>query len=124
MIDGIEQFYQRIAESVQENIPEPWFTAWIDAIFFSDHAFYSGEYMTDEGCSPKSFATGREARRAFVDLRDLFKQARQPVWCKARFMIQSNGQFNMKWHYDDCDENGFARFDEETELKRMRALRG
>jgi hypothetical protein len=122
MIAGIDRLYQQIAGSIQGSIPGQWEVAWIDAIFYSEHTFYSAEYVTREGGASISFATDRAARLAFVELREMFRQAGKPLWCRARFQIYSDGRFNMKWGYDDCDENGFARFDEEAELKRMRDL--
>lgn len=122
MMEGIEALYQQIAESIQQAIPEPWSVAWMEAIFFTEHISYFAEYIPDKGCMPKSFATGRLGRRAFEEMRELFRQSGKPLWCRVRFEIHSGGKFNMKWGYDDCDENGFARFDEQVELERKRKL--
>jgi hypothetical protein len=119
MIEGIEPLYQQIADSIQDAIEEPWSSAWIDAIFYSEHTRYSGEYLV-EGGTPQSFPTTLEGERAFERIRELFIQAGKPVWCRARFEIHADGRFNMNWGYDDCDEHGYAIFDEEAELKRMR----
>jgi hypothetical protein len=123
MIEGIEPYYRQIGESISESIREPWDSAWMTAVFYPQHVDYSGEFLPAGGGSAKSYPTGVEARRAFEGLREMFKQAGKPVWCRARFEMNSSGKFNLKWGYDDADENGFARFDAEEELKRKRELR-
>jgi len=122
MIDGIEPFYRQIAEAIQEAISEPWQTAVVEAVFFSQSSNYVGEFVTSGGVRPKSFGVKLKAIRAFLGLRDPFKKAGKPVWCRAKFEIQSNGKFRMTWGYDDCDENGFAHFDEKRESERMRQI--
>jgi hypothetical protein len=123
MIDGIEPLYRTIAESITATLQRPWATAWIDVIFFPDHVFYSGEFVAIENTPPKSFPTCVEGESAFEQLRELFKAARKPLWCRARFELHSDGRFKMNWGYDDCDADGFAHFDEQKELNRMKALR-
>ncbi len=117
MIEGIETVYQQIADSIDESIHEPWSVAWMEGVFFTEHTSYSAEYQPQAGGPPKSFASGRNGRRAFERLRELFKNAGKPLWCRARFELHSNGKFNMNWNYEDCDQNGFARFDEQAELE-------
>jgi hypothetical protein len=50
-------------------------------------------------------------------MRILFVQAGKVPWGRARFEILSSGQFNLQLSYDDCDERGFARFDDEAERR-------
>jgi hypothetical protein len=116
----MEALYRQIGESIQQAIPESWLSAWMDATFFTEHTSYYAEYTPSDGSVPKSFAPERSGRRAFEQLRELFRQAGKPLWCRARFEIQADGKFNMKWVYDDCDENGYARFDEQLELDEKR----
>ena len=123
MVEGIEPLYQRIAESIAQSIDGPWTTAWMDAIFFPGHNFYSGEYVSPGSGKHKSFDTDIAAERGFKEIRQLFKRAGKPLWCSARFELHSDGKFKMDWGYEDCDENGFAKFDEEKEAKRMKELR-
>lgn len=118
MIEGIEPIYQLIADSIQRTIPDSWATAWVEAIYFTEHISYSAEYTPSNGSAPKSFATERSGRRAFEQLREMFQNAGKPLWCGARFTIHSDGTFNMKWNYENCDGNGFARFDEKEEFER------
>lgn len=120
MIDGIEPYYQQIAQALEDAIPEPWLTASVDAIFFSEANWYEAEYLPAQGGQPKSIGMGRGGQRAFEELREKFREAGKQVWGRARFELHSSGKFSMKWGYDDCDENGFARFDEESELQRRR----
>ncbi len=119
MIDGIEPFYQQIAESIEEAISEKWTTAKMDVVFFSDASEYTGEYTRAVDGVARGFATTSAGERAFRELRRLFKECAQPAWGRACFELQANGTFNMKWGYDDCDENGFAGFDEEEKLRRI-----
>ena len=118
MIPGIEPLYQQIAESIENAIPEDWNTAKMDAVFFPDSSQYRGEYTRASDGVARSFTTTLAGERAFREIRKLFKESDQPMWGRASFELQSKGKFNMKWGYDDCDENGFARFDEEEELRR------
>ncbi|MBL8816783.1 MAG: hypothetical protein JNL58_12185 [Planctomyces sp.] len=48
----------------------------------------------------------------------LFKGAGKPLWGRASFELTSNGKFNMKWGYEDCDNDGYAIFDEAIELRK------
>jgi hypothetical protein len=120
MIEGIGCYFQQIADSIQECITEPWFEAWIDVVFFTEHIRFEGEYQATSGGPIKTFPTSRSGRTAFMDMREKFREANKPLWCSARFSIRSDGDFNLEWGYDGCDENGFAKFDEEAELKRLK----
>ena len=79
MVEAIEPLYWQIAESMMEKIPEPWHRAWMDAIFYVDQIFYSGEYIQKEGEVPKSFATDRSVRRAFEEIREKFSEAKPAI---------------------------------------------
>jgi hypothetical protein len=95
----------------------------MSAVFYRDHIAFEGEYTAAEGGRAKSFATPEAAERGFEEIRELFRQAGKPVWGRARFELRSDGTFNMNWGYDDCDEDGYARFDEARELERARERR-
>jgi hypothetical protein len=118
MIDGAEMLYQQIADSIQEAITEQWSSAIMEAIFHPGCSTYLGEYTRAVDGVSRSFATPRNGERAFRELRKKFKEAGRPLWGRANFELQSTGKFNIKFSYDDCDENGNARFDEQEELKR------
>lgn len=119
MIQGIEVYYQQIADAISDAIPEDWATALMEVTFHDGSIDYHGEYTRSVDGVPRSFGTPRIARDAFKDIRSLFKQSGKPLWGSATFNLDSNGQFNMKWNYDDCDENGYARYDSEAWLKRQ-----
>jgi hypothetical protein len=123
MIEGIEPFYQQIAESIQEAIPEEWTTARMDVLFYADGESYEGEYTRTADGKAVDFATTRKAERAFRGLRNKFKEAGKPLWGQASFELDSDGKFHMQWGYDNCDENGNTIFNEEEELKRREARR-
>ena len=116
MVPGIEEFYQIIGSSIVAAIPEKWTHAKMYAVFYSDHILYDGEYLLLNG-EKRSFSTPIEAERAFRRIRELFKEAQQPLWCRASFELTPEGKFSTKWGYDDCDEKGFARFNEEADKK-------
>jgi hypothetical protein len=120
MIKGIEPFYQQIADEIQDAIAETWGTAFVEVAFFEDGASFYGEYTIPRQVRPKSFEVTDPAQEALEDIRELFRRAKKPLWGRARFEINSDGKFNLTWDYDDCDEQGFARWDEEVELKRTR----
>jgi hypothetical protein len=122
MIDGIEPLYQRIADGIVAALPETWDRAWMDAIFYSDHVLYHGCYQSTEGGTCASFPTAEDAEMAFQEMRGLFAAAGKAPWCRVRFEVTSAGQFQLQWSYDDCDDQGFARFDEEAEREWRRQL--
>lgn len=112
MIPGAEEIYQRIANEMQDAIPVDWSSAVCEAIFFSDNIEFHGEYMPVKG-SPRSFKLSREITNAFQDLRQKFKDASKPLWGQAIFELNSDGKFNLRWGYDNCDENGNTIWNEE-----------
>ncbi len=118
MIPGIEPLFQQIAESIESAIPEGWDTAKMEAVFFPESSQYTGEYTRASDGVARGFATTLAGERAFREIRKLFTESDPRVWGRASFELRSNGTFNMKWGYDNCDEDGFARFDEKEELRR------
>jgi hypothetical protein len=124
MIEGLDLLFEPIGKSIQDAIPDDWLIAWIDVVFYSEHARFWGEYLPSSGPPSKSFTTTRECRAAFEGIRQKFKDAGKALWCRAHFELQANGKFDMKWGYDGCDAAGFAKFDEEVELRRLRAKLG
>jgi|SRR5579871_3143746 len=124
MIDGIEPLYLQIAEGIRSSIHEPWQTATVDAVFFSENIRFAGEYFATEGGRPKSFGVGLNIIRPFRSLRELFKSAGKPLWCRACFEIRADGKFKMNWIYDGCDEDGFAPFDEAKEAEEFKQRQG
>jgi hypothetical protein len=118
MIDGIEPFYQRIAESMAAALPEEWSAAKFEAIFYPDCSVYEAEYVRQTDGVARSFEPTNDGPRAFRELRSLFQQAGQQVWGRATFELAPDGTFNMRWGYDDCDTNGHCPFDEDEELRR------
>lgn len=118
MIEDVEALYQQIAESMIEAIPEEWSSASFEAIFFPDGSVYEAEYTRTSDDKARGFQPTSSGSRAFRQLRNKFKEAEKPLWGKARFELRPDGTFGMKWDYDDCDDDGYARFDEEAELRR------
>jgi len=118
MIDGIEPLYLVIAESIPQAIPEEWSTATMEVIFYPHSSTYVGEYTRKADGVPRDFETSHSAQRAFREIRKKFKEAGKPLWGRAWFELQPDGRFNMKWGYDNCDENGDTRFDKKEEFKR------
>jgi hypothetical protein len=121
MIPGIEPLYQEIAESMLASIPEEWSTATFDVLFFSHSTAFEAEYTRKADGLARSFAPPRNGRRAFQRLRQLFKDAGKPLWGRATFELRPDGQFNIKWGYDNCDAQGNALFDEDEEVRRLEA---
>src|SRR5262249_52738512 len=117
MIEGLEPMYDSIAESIHEAIMEPWNEAKMVAVFYADSITYFGEYTSAADGRLKDFGTLREAQRAFREIRKRFREAGKPLWGQATFELKSDGKFNIKWGYDNCDENGDTRFDDENYKK-------
>jgi len=118
MVDGIEQYYHQIAESMLAAIPDEFTTARFDAIFHAGSSTYEAEYLRKSDGVARGFQPADEGDRAFRQLRKKFKEAGMPVWGQATFELHSDGKFNMKWGYENCDENGNTRFNEDEEVKR------
>src|SRR5262249_44676857 len=118
MIQGIEPLFQQIADSIAEAILEDWTTATMEAIFYSGSSTYFGEYRRTSDGKPRDFPTTAQGERAFRDLRKKFKEAAKRLWGQARFEFHADGKFNIKWVYENCDENGDTIFNEEREMKR------
>ena len=114
MIDGIEDYYHRIADFITSAIDEPWKTAKLEAVFYEGSSTYLGEYTRPEG-SDCSFAVGMEGGRIFRQLRKEFESSGKPRWGQALFTLEESGSFKLEWGYDNCDENGYTIFDEELE---------
>jgi hypothetical protein len=117
MIEGIEPYYQRIADGINSALPEVWRLAWMDAIFYDGSVSYYGAYLVsnEEYCT--DFDTNRDAERAFREMRGLWLKCGKVPWGRARFNLFSTGKFNLQLSYDDSDENGFARFDEDADME-------
>jgi len=118
MIDGIDVLYQQIADAIDHEIPDEWTTARIDVAFFPDHSQYTGEYTRTSDGVARDFPISLSAGRAFREIRKRFKEAGKLLWGRACFEIDSSGRFEMHWDYEDCDEDGNAMFDAETEMKK------
>jgi len=118
MIEGLEPLYQRIAESIEEAISDEWATAQMEAIFFRDGIDYLGEYIRKTDGVARGYPTSPNGESAFRELRECFEKSGQPLWGRACFELNADGNFNMKWDYDNCDENGYFRSDEEVESQK------
>lgn len=118
MLSNVEAFYERIANAIVDNLHDEWQNATVTAIFYSDSITWEAEYRTMTG-ELRSFEVSMELIRAFRELRGKFKEAGQSVWGQASFELDSDGKFNMKWCYDNCDENGDTIWNEEDWHRRQ-----
>lgn len=114
MIKGIELFYQRIADSMIDAIPEEWSTASLEAAFFPTITSFHAEYIRKGDGTIIGFEPASDGIRAFKELRKRFKTAGRRPWGRARFELRENGSFHMKWGYENCDRAGYAIPDDET----------
>lgn len=117
MIEGIEPYFQRIANSLTETLPKGWTVAYFEAIFYPASSVYEAEYIRKDGVA-RSVEVTRDGPRAFRELRALFKKAGRSLWGRARFELRPDGTFNMTWGYEDCDADGNCHFDEDAEVRR------
>jgi hypothetical protein len=122
MIEGIHEHFQQLATAIMHSISDPWSRATSEAIFFSEHIEFVNEFTRETDKKSVSFALNKDGRNAFMDIRELFKTANKPLWCRAKFIITSDGKFDMKWSYENCGESGFAKFDADIELQRKREI--
>ena len=118
MIDGIDQYYQQIAQHIENAIPDNWETAQLVATFFPQCSEYLGEYKRKPDGVERGFPVNNATGKIFRQLRKAFKESGKPPWGKAVFLLNESGEFKMNWLYDDCDENGNQIFDEEVERKK------
>lgn len=117
MIPEIESFYNRIAAAIVDAIAEPWLNASIEVTFYPESSSCSAEYRRPDG-KLRSVGLQMDGVRAFRELRRKFKECGKPLWGQATFYIEPSGRFNMKWGYENLDENGNTRFDaDEWHLK-------
>lgn len=123
MIDGIEEAYEQIANSMIETIPEEWTAASFQAIFYPDGSVYEAEYIRKGDGKARGFQPAGGGSRAFRQLRKLFKDAGKPLWGSACLELKPDGKFNVKWNYEKCDPEGYAIFDADVELQRHEARR-
>ena len=117
MIDGIEPYYQRIADEIHSALPDVWQLAWMDAIFYDASVSYYGSYLVADEDLCTDFEISMDATRAFRQMRALWTHSGRTPWCRARFNLFSTGKFKLQLSYDDSDDNGFARFDEDSEME-------
>lgn len=119
MIDGIEEYYQAIADSVLGSLRHDWTTAKLEVVFYPDGSQVTGEYARKSDGKTRDLGASIASLRAFSDLRNQFKKEQRPLWGRATFEMSADGKFNLKWGYDDCDENGFAIFDDEAAQRKF-----
>ena len=117
MVDGIEPLYQIIVEAIEDSIHEEWSAAQMEAVFFANGTEYYAQYTRLEDGETRSFPTTRRECKAFCKMRKLFKKAGQPLWGRACLKLTPDDMFNMEWGYENCDEKGFALFDEQAQTK-------
>ena len=117
MIPNIENFYERIANEILHALPDSWQKAQVNAIFYGDSITWEPEYVTVAG-ELKSLDISMNLIRAFKELRRAFKDAGQPLWGQALFELEPSGKFNMKWGYDNCDEQGDTIWNEDEWRRR------
>ncbi len=118
MIDGLDKEYRLIAESMMSAIPEDWSSAKFEVIFYPNSSTYEAEYVRTRDGQARGFRPESAGARTFRQIRKLFKDGGQPVWGQAVFELFPDGRFNMKWGYDNCDDNGDTVFDADKEFER------
>lgn len=123
MIDGIEVYYSRIADSITNAIREEWSVAIVHAMFHEGGSTYEAEYVRVKDGHAISFTQSSDGDRAIRNMRKAFRLAGNRVWGQLLFVLHANGTFNCKWSYDGCDANGDLPFDEQEELKRFEKRR-
>jgi hypothetical protein len=122
MIPDIESYYGRIAQAIVDAIPEAWINATIEVTFYPESSQYSAEYRRPDG-KLRSVGLSMDGGRAFRELRKQFKEHGQRLWGQATFYIEPSGKFNMKWGYDNLDENGDTKFDGDEWLRKQEESR-
>lgn len=120
MIVGIEPFYQEIAKSIEDAVPEEWTSAKMEAIFYPDSSTYFGEYVRKADGKLRDFGTTGLGERAFREIRKKFKDVGKKPWGRAAFELFPDGRFNMEFGYDSCDRNGDTLFNEDEEVRRLK----
>lgn len=122
MIEGIEVVYQQIADTIVQLVPEPWREATVEVVCLPGGMHFEGTYRSEAG-KLRGFATSKNCHRAFRELRRKFEEAGQPIWGQAHFVLYSDGKFNMKWGYENCDANGDTLYDDEAWARRQEKRR-
>ncbi len=94
----VEDIYQSLAFGITENINNTWEKATLSVEFFEDSADFKGEYFTHK--TKKFFEV---SDHAFDDFEELYKLTTEnPVnkWNRAKFTLESTGDFNMEFEWD------------------------
>jgi len=110
MIPGIEAAYQVVAEEIEDALPGPWQHATIDGVYYPESEEFNGEFLNQSG-ELECFRISIKVMKTFRQLREKFKKAGHRVWGQVSFRLYPDGTFNVKWGYDNCDENGTTIWD-------------
>lgn len=100
---SLEDCYQLVAESMFENIHEPWKEAWIDAEVMDDWGQYTGDYRAMDG-TQKWYAPEFQRKdlgllEVFLRIRVLMKHPDQEPWNRIRFWMSAEGDFKIDVKY-------------------------
>src|SRR4051812_32996458 len=120
MIPGIEQHFDRIIAAMRVGLPDGWTSAEFNARFFPAAAVFEAEYVSPDGTAA-NYQPDADGEAAVRDLRQLFRQAGQPVWSEAWFILPAEGSLKLRFSRVGCDANGDLPYDEAAEAARVEA---
>ena len=119
---NMNKLYQKMAEQLNEIIPDEWSKIYLygevlsdsrTVYFFFDrksdgktiyHYDIPSTYKVSEGVY---FGLYSELTDTIAQLNNEFKENNDNVWTSLTFVIDCNGEFDMKFSYDDVLECGF-----------------
>ena len=129
MVEGIEKYFQQLAEAAQEAIQEEWSKLRIESEHYPEFFQEYCEYWKESGGVENTFSSVAISR-CLIEMRQLFKEAEKPLWGRFIFELDNKGDFEVDFDFDNCDENGFldeaeyqAKFDAYLQ-KHLDAIRG
>ncbi len=101
MSQSLEQIYQSIAKHIIQSIDDQWTSAWITVEVAEENVFSLNGYYCSPNSETNSFRIHPVIPHLFMEIRKKIKKECSNAWNHARFELQSDGNFNLHFDYED-----------------------
>lgn len=99
-----DDLIRTIGSTIASVAPAGWATAWVTAVDVSaDHARTEYDYVSEDGDEAwfdPGMDTSNVVSTSFIKLLSGMVAAGQPAWTGATLVVQSDGQFNVRFSYE------------------------
>lgn len=99
MNDTLESLYLKIGQTIADEIPEPWRSAWVTAEMKPGVISLQGHFIPMEEDTQKSLQITRPLVQLFDRLHTRMAEEMHDDWKCAHFDLQSSGKFDLKFEY-------------------------